>query len=78
MKYVMFVKHIDGPIKLECGIRISPGYSIKVFQMRVQEAISEDFQRNIFLIFSYKCVHQYNKYKELCKCLFLKPAGGMA
>lgn len=48
----MFIIHTDEPIKLECGIRISPGYSIKVFQMRVLEAVSEDFQINIFLTFS--------------------------
>lgn len=54
MKYVMFITHTDDPIKLEYGIRISPGYSIKVFQMRVLEAVSEDFQRTIFLFFSDK------------------------
>lgn len=47
----MFIIHIDDHIKLEYGIRISLGYSIKVFQMRVLEAVLEDFQRNIFLIF---------------------------
>lgn len=48
----MFLIHTDGPIKLEYGLRISPGYSTKVFQMRVLETVLEDFQRNIVLIFT--------------------------
>lgn len=53
----MFITHTDHPIKLECVIRISPRYSIKIFQMRVLKAVSEDFQINIFLIFSDTNVH---------------------
>lgn len=62
----MFRIHTAEPIKLECGIRISPRYSIKGFQRRVLEAVSEDFSKKYFLNFlRYRCVNQHEKNKEL-------------
>lgn len=66
-------------------------YQIRIWPQDITRIFNKGFSnesfRNSFRRFSkkyclnfrrYKCVHQYQKNKELYKCLFLKPAEGMA